>query len=60
MEGYGDISTNCRTIHINAYIKSSLKNLIVCGVGAGEAPLSTPTEIPLSDSILTTGSRLQE
>jgi hypothetical protein len=60
MESYGDISTNCITIHIKSYIESILKNLILDGVGAGETPFSAPTEIPLSDFILTTGPRLQE
>jgi hypothetical protein len=60
MESYGDISTNCRTIHINSYIKDSLKNFILKGMGTGEPVLFALNEIQLSGLVLTTGPRLQE
>ncbi len=60
MESYGDISTNCRTVYINSYMGDNLKNFILSGLGAGELLPPAHTEMPLSDYILTAGSRLQE
>jgi hypothetical protein len=60
MECYGDISTNCRTIHINSYIEKSLKNFILTGIGTEGPVLFALNEIQLSGLFLTTGPRLQE